>query len=130
MTKNPIKFFVLFTLIILLSLLLSGCSSIYESKADYFDGKVLVEYYQTTENEDDNVTFTFYDKGNYEVHFSYTDGKETGIGAFSGSIDLPEDFTFSVDNAPRSKVVSQYVLPGFLTITIIHNGQVESHEFQ
>jgi hypothetical protein len=109
---------------------LTSCRT-YNSKADYFDGNVLVEYNQTTHrSEDDTITFTFYDEGDYSVKFSYTDGNQQGASALSGPTKLPADFTFTVKDNPRTKVVSQYVLPGFLTVAITHNEITEIHNFK
>jgi hypothetical protein len=122
--------FLVLILILTLSLSLTSCRT-YNSKADYFDGNVLVEYNQTTRRgEDDTITFTFYEKGDYNVKFSYTDGNKRGATALSGPTTLPDDFTFTVTDNPRTKVISQYVLPGFLTVAITHNDTTETHDFK
>ncbi len=117
-------------LLLVCSLTLISCTRRYESKSDYFDGNVLVEYNQTTQNGvDDSLVFTFNEKGDYTVSFSYTKGYEDN--AYNkGQHTLPEDFTITVTDDTKTKVISQYVLPGFLTVTITHNDVTESHDFQ
>lgn len=123
--KTVLKMFVL----LLVLGVLSSCQA-YESKADYFNGAVLVEYHQTTQRgNDDYLTMTFNEKGDYSVKFSYTAGYERS--RFNqGKATLPKDFNITVVDSPKSKVISQYVLPGFLTITITHGDETESHDFQ
>ena len=118
--------------LMVLALSLAACAPpSYNSSADYFDGSVLVEYYQTRmRGHDDSMTITFNDKGNYEVHFSYTEGFENSRFNNPDKAPLPEDFTFTVTDGPRTKVITQYILPGFLTVTITHNGRTESHDFK
>ena len=113
-----------------LLMILSACGETFQSKADYFNGIVLVEYFQTTESKnDDSITFTFNEKGDYEVSFSYTQGTEHN--SFNqGEHTLPKDFVISITDGPRTKVITQYLLPGFLTITISYQGQTESHDFK
>lgn len=123
------KVFFIF-LIVLLAGGLTSCTHVYDSSADYFDGTVLVEYHQSTSrNSDDSVTFTFNDTGDYNIKFSYTNGNSQGASPLSGA-KLPADFKYTVKTAPRTKVVSQYVLPGFLNISITHDGVTESHDFK
>ena len=109
--------------------ILASCRT-YESKHDYFNGTVLVEYFQTrSRSSDDSITLTFNDKGTYDVEFSYTEGYENN--RFNqGSATLPENFSITVSDGPKSKVVSQYILPGFLTVTITYNDKTESHDFK
>jgi len=117
-------------LVIFLAIFLYGCSRSYESKADYFDGGALVEYYQTTRSgSDDYLTMTFNEEGDYEIKFSYTEGHEDS--AYNkGKHTLPEDFTISVTDNPKTKVITQYMLPGFLTVEITHGDKTEAHDFQ
>lgn len=106
-------------------LTLSGCQQ-YDSKASYFEGSVLVEYHQTrTRNSDDSITLTFYEPGKYEVAFSRTPGKGS-----RGAEHMPQSFTVDLDQAPRVRVISQYILPDFLRVTITRNGKSETHDFQ
>lgn len=120
-----------FVTILILCIVLSACGSReYESKADYFDGAVIVEYYQTMQNgSDDSLTMTFNEKGTYHVYFSYTKGYENNRYN-KGRATLPEDFTIVVGDSPKSKVITQYVLPGFLTVAIAHGDETESHDFK
>lgn len=105
------------------ALILTSCRE-YHSKADYFNGKILVEYYQTsTASEDDNVTFTFNDEGTYKVTFACTPSKKCNVNP-------PEGFTIEVKGSPSSKVVNQHVLPWFLDVTIERNQVAETHHFQ
>lgn len=109
---------------ILALIILTSCQ-IYESKHDYFDGTVLVEYFQIkTCCSDDSLTLTFNEKGNYYVQFSYTERY------WQLKTTLPEDLSITVVDSPKTKVVSQYVLPNFLTVTITHNNVIESHDFK
>lgn len=112
--------------LVVAAVLMSACSTTFQSKEDYFDGAVLVEYFQIKRaDQSDNVTFTFNEPGEYIVTFSYTPDKRVLFNA-----DLPENFTVTVGDSTVSKVVNQYRLPDFLTITIEHNEVMESHDFQ
>ena len=114
---------------LVLSFLLVSCSIVHDSKAEYFDGNAIVEYHQTfAAGEYDYLTMTFSEKGEYRVIFSFTKGKEDAY--FNTGKMLPEGFSVLIDDNPKTKLVSQEVLPGFLTVTIKHNGVTESHEFE
>ncbi|HEX9008299.1 MAG TPA: hypothetical protein VF837_03525 [Patescibacteria group bacterium] len=123
------RIFLVFALILLAFSTIS-CSKQYNSKADYFDGSVLVEYNTTTaQGENDNLTITFYDKGDYQVDFSYTKGYENNSWNHGKAV-LPENFKYTVTDGPRTKVITEYVLPGFLTVSITHGDKTESHDFK
>lgn len=124
------KSYLLFALLIIASLVLSACSSTFETRQTYFSGSVLAEYYQTRQSgHTDQLTFTFNDPGTYKVSFSLTPGH--GLDLFHDQKKLlPEDFTANIKTAPRTVVVSQYILPDFLTITISNGSGTESHDFQ
>jgi hypothetical protein len=98
---------------------LSGCGRVNSSQT-YFGGKVLVQYQGTdVRGENDSLTFTFNQPGEYRVDFSYTPGQEK-----FGS--LPANFTIV---GPLSKVIQQEVLPNYLRVSITYEGQVEFHDF-
>jgi len=112
-------------LLLATALTLSGCTE-YDSKASYLNGAVLAEYHQTrTGGSDDSFTFTFYEPGTYEVSFSAVPGKSS-----RGQEYRPQNFEAKIDQAPRVRVISQYVLPDFLRVTITHNGATETHDFK
>jgi opacity protein-like surface antigen len=112
-------------LLLVAALTLSGCQQ-YDAKASYFEGTVLAEYHQTrTRGSDDTFTLTFYEPGKYEVEFTRTPGQ-----GGRGSEHMPQNFTVELDQAPRVRVISQYILPDFLRVTIKHNGKTETHDFQ
>jgi hypothetical protein len=123
------RLFAYFALFILL-FTTTACSRIYQSKADYFKGSVYVEYLTNSRSgTNDNISLTFYDKGVYDVVFTYTKGTEKSIYN-SGKATLPENFSITIENSPRTRVITQYVLPGFLTVSITRNGTTETHDFQ
>ncbi len=112
-------------MLLLAMLTLSGCQE-YDAKASYFEGSVLAEYHQTrSRGSDDSITLTFYEPGKYEVAFSRTPGK-----GGRGAEHMPQNFTVDLEQAPRVRVISQYILPDFLRVTITHNGKSETHDFQ
>ena len=116
--------------VILLSAIVAGCSRQYDTKYDYFNGKVLVEYHQTTRvGYDDTLEMLFSGKGQYDVAFTYTKGTENNRWN-QDKAKLPQNFTISVEDQPLTKVIHQEVLPGFLTITITHGDATESHDFK
>jgi len=104
---------------------LAGCQNEYFSKRSYFDDAVIVEYKQSRSREnDDYLTFRFYEKGAYQISFSITPGK-----GGRGQKDIPKNFTEVVKKAPRESMVRQYVLPDFLRITITRSGVTEINDF-
>lgn len=112
-----------------LAALLSSCQD-YRSSASYFNGGVLGEYYQTLSHNQDSFTLTFYEKGEYQVHFSLTPGTESRSFNRKWAMTIPEDFTINITDSPRVKVINEWILPGFLRVTITHNGKVEYHDFK
>lgn len=118
------KYAFLAVLAIALILGTAGCS--YQSSATYFGGGVLVQYYQTkVRGENDNLTITFYDPGTYHLAFSTTPGESK-----RGNQYMPDDRDVTITTAPRPYVISQYVLPDYLRITITKDGVSETHDFQ
>ena len=108
----------LFAGLILGIALLAGCTREYFAKGSYFDGAVIAEYKQSTaRGTNDYLAFRFYEKGTYEISFSITPGK-----GGRGQDKVPQNFTKTIEVAPREIVVAQYVLPDFLRITITKNG--------
>lgn len=101
---------------------LVACYQAYDSEQTYFSGSIAVHYHQTNGSEDDYVSFTFNRVGTYEIYFAYTAGKET-------LPHLPANFTIVVAQAPLIKVVSQSILPDYLTITIKNGTSSEQHDF-
>lgn len=118
---------VLVVLALIIALSATGCIS-YQSKATYFGGSVLVEYYQIKgSQESDNLTFTFYDTGKYHVSFSTTPGTYNFIYAKY----MPTDRDIVIDKTPRVYLIEQYILPDYVRITITKDGDVpETHDFQ
>jgi len=113
----------LFVLTLLLFLTV-GCTAQYESKGRYFNGDVVVEYLQqAAAGTKDYVTFKFYKKGEYKINFSVTKRGR-------GTDKLPENFTLLVENTPREYIVTQKILPDFITVTIENNGITESNDFK
>ena len=114
------------TILILIGMLftLTSCRE-HQSKASYFEGKVLVEYHQTdTRSADDNLTLSFYGPGLYEVSFSTTPGQSD-----RGAQSMPKDFHTAVLLSPRVHVINQFKLPDFLRVSIKRNGNLEVHDF-
>lgn len=98
----------------------------FDSKRTYFNGAVLAEYHKTLCCEsDDTFTLTYFEPGNYQVEFSVTPGKSVRSGKY-----LPKGFTAMIEHAPRGQVISQYILPSYMRVTITHNGVTESRDFQ
>ncbi len=121
-----IKRILVIALLLVTALSLSGCKTEYESKASYFSGTILAEYHQTrTRGSDDTFTLTFYEPGTYTVSFSAVPGEST-----RGQEYRPQDFEVKIEQAPRVRVINQYVLPDYLRVTITHNGVSESHDFK
>jgi len=96
----------------------------YFSKSSYFDGAVIVEYNTRAKGISAYLTFRFYEKGTYEVSFSITPDKR---GRHRDKI--PQNFTKTIEVAPREIVIKQYILPDFLRVTIVKDGESESHDF-
>lgn len=112
-------------MLLVAALTLTGCQQ-YDAKASYFEGTILAEYHQSrSRGTDDTFTLTFYEPGKYEVTFSRTPGQGS-----RGAEHMPQNFTVDLDQAPRVRVISQYILPDFLRVTITHNGKTEIHDFQ
>lgn len=111
-------------LAIVLAVSATGCT--YQSSATYFGGSVLVQYFQTrVRGENDNLTITFNEPGTYHLAFTTTPDKSK-----YGSQYMPDNRDVTVTTAPRSYVISQYILPSFLRITITRDGVTETHDFQ
>lgn len=106
--------------------LLAGCKHRqYFAEGSYFDGAVIAEYKQSrARGSNDYLTFRFYEKGTYEISFSITPDK-----GGRGQDKIPQNFTKTIEVAPREIVVEQYILPDFLRITITKDGKSESHDF-
>ncbi len=120
------KRILLIALLAVSALTLSGCNTEYESKASYFNGTILAEYHQTrTRGSDDTFTFTFYEPGTYNVTFSAIPGESS-----RGQEYRPQGFETTIEQAPRVRVINQYILPDFLRVTITHNGVSETHDFK
>lgn len=121
---SKIRTFLLLALLFVLSL--SACSTVRaQSAATYFDGEILVEYNQFNKSGiSDYLEITFYKEGTYDLYFFYNEEHSSRRG------DLPEDFTFTVEDSPRVLIVEEYVLADFLTIRIDGPSGTESHNFQ
>lgn len=115
------KWYVIVFAVIAVGLLCTGCSSI-ESivKHMYFDGTVIVECQRSYWGKGEFVTFEFYEKGTYKIHFE---------GKFY-KCETPKDFTRIVKTTPRKYIIEQRRLPDHLTVTIEYNGAKETHEFK
>ena len=93
---------------------LVGCIRSYDSVHSYND-EVVVEYHQTKRTGiNDYLKFTFNKGGNYTFYFS------------PELKDNTSKITFHIENAGEIRLVEQYILPDFLTIT--YNN--ESYEFK
>ncbi|MDO8537032.1 MAG: hypothetical protein Q7R94_02190 [bacterium] len=118
----------LFAGLILGIALLASCGrspSEYFSKGSYFDGAVIAEYKQNTAHgTNDYLTFRFYEKGTYKISFSITPDKGD-----RHRDKIPQNFTETIEVAPREIIVEQYILPDFLRITITKDGKSESRDF-
>jgi len=116
----------LFACLILGFAFLVGCGSgEFFAKGSYFDGAAIVEYKQSRERgRNDYLTFRFYEKGTYAISFSITPDKYG-----RGQDKIPQNFTKTIEVAPREIVVEQYVLPDFLRVTITKDEKSESHDF-
>ena len=116
--------------VLITSFALSACSNIRaDSEQTYFDGSVLVKYQQFSSNVNDMMSFTFYDPGKYHIAFKWTPGKSSPLGR--GPEYMPKDRDVTIKKSPRTILVSQYILPDYITVTITNSsGQVESHDFQ
>jgi hypothetical protein len=116
-------------LLILAATLLVGCDQTYNSKASYFDGKVLVEYQQQeARGTNDSITLTFYAPGPYHVAFSETPGKKGRSSRSTGV--MPKDFDTTINETPRVQVITQSVIPDYLRVTITQHNVNEAHDFQ
>ena len=120
---------ILLVFFVLSAILLVGCAQTYETKTDYFNGAVLVEYHQVSRgSQNDTLTMSFMEKGVYDVKFSYTKGFEND--RYNRNVALPKDFSITITDSPKVKVISEYILPGFLTVAVTHGEATETHDFK
>ncbi|MCC7531845.1 MAG: hypothetical protein IT342_25300 [Candidatus Melainabacteria bacterium] len=73
----------------------------------------------------DTFTLTFYEPGPYTVSFSAAPGEST-----RGQQYRPQDFEVKIEQAPRVRVIYQYILPVYLRVAITRNGVSETHDFK
>lgn len=95
-------------------------STTWTSEESFHDGSVLVKYVCTTKSENDVITLRFYAPGLYVVRFDNA--------KFPGDMDdLPLEFTVSITE-PTTRVISKWEMPKDIDLTILKDGQAESHE--
>ncbi len=115
------KWYVVVFAALVIGMLCAGCTKIKSiDKYMYFDGAVIVEYQESYAGKDEIVTFEFYEKGTYKIHFE---------GKYYKS-ETPQDFTRIVKTAPQKYIIKRWRLPNHLTVTIEYNGAAETHEFK
>jgi len=108
------KIILIIGIIAISTLILCGCTRA-KDRHEYFGGAVIIEYEQNTAGDDDYLILRFYDTGEYTFNF------EPNLKT--------KDFSITIKSVPREKIIKQYVLPDFLTISVWYKGQVESYEF-
>lgn len=98
---------------------LSGCHDIRgHSIHEFFNGEVVIEYTQYNRQMDDFLKITFNSDGIYNL-------------TFNPALEIGKNKTFVINTCPpQTRIISQYQLPDYLTITILHDGNFESYEFK
>ena len=137
----------MFLSLIVAGIMMSGCKEKYATKQSYFDDAVSVEFIKTHASDgNDYLIFQFYEKGTYEVHFetlsnpietgSQTPHRPKGIKFWNyterESPDkkyLPKNFVMNIETTPSKFVITQYILPTFIRITITRDRKSEFHSF-
>jgi len=94
---------------------LSGCT-MHSSDYTFFNGDVLIGYRQFISGKNDTLIITFYKSGTYNL-------------SFKPALVVGSNKTYTINESPRSIIISQYKLPDYLVVTIERNGIQESYKF-